>query len=439
MKIINILGAVIFMTAGLFAQAPQKMSYQAVIRNGANALVQSQTVGMQISILQGSASGTAVYVETHSATTNANGLVSIEIGGGIVTTGSFAVIDWANGPFFIKTETDPAGGTNYTISGTTQLLSVPYAMYAGSSGSSIPGPQGPAGPAGATGPQGTAGNDGAPGPQGPIGLTGPAGPQGATGTNGTNGTDGKTVLNGASNPTALDGNHGDFYINTVTNTIFGPKAAGAWPATGVSLVGPQGATGATGATGPQGPTGQTGATGATGPQGPAGIGGFTHYIGEQFGGGVIFHLWKDALGVEHGLIVDKTDLSTAQVWSNIDQIGIGTPAQSSWDGLSNSNAIVGQSGHTSSAAAMCLVSTNGGQSDWYLPSIDELTLLSHNRFNVNKTLLTIGGATVLPATALYWSSSELNSATAWFFIFGLGIGDNFDKFNLLQVRAVRAF
>ena len=143
-----------------FAQAPQKMSYQAVIRDATNALVANQTVGMQVSILQGSASGTAVYVETHNATTNINGLVSIEIGGGTLVSGSFSTINWGNGPFFIKTETDPAGGTNYTITGTTQLLSVPYAMYAASSGSSIPGPQGPAGPQG---------NDGAIGPQGPAG------------------------------------------------------------------------------------------------------------------------------------------------------------------------------------------------------------------------------------------------------------------------------
>jgi hypothetical protein len=141
--------------------------------------VQSQSVGMQISILQGSITGTAVYVETHSAATNSNGLVSIEIGGGAVTSGSFATIDWANGPFFVKTETDLAGGTNYTITGTSQLLSVPYAMYAAASGSSIPGPAGPQGP------QGPAGNDGAPGPQGPAGndgATGPQGPQGPAGT-----------------------------------------------------------------------------------------------------------------------------------------------------------------------------------------------------------------------------------------------------------------
>ena len=120
----------IIITTSAFAQAPEMMSYQAVIRDGSNALVASSSVGMQISILQGSSSGTAVYVETQTPTSNANGLVSVEIGGGIVVSGTFASIDWANGPYFIKTETDPTGGTSYTITGTSQLLSVPYALHA---------------------------------------------------------------------------------------------------------------------------------------------------------------------------------------------------------------------------------------------------------------------------------------------------------------------
>ncbi|MGI6411769.1 MAG: fibrobacter succinogenes major paralogous domain-containing protein [Bacteroidales bacterium] len=120
----------VFLTATLWAQSPEKMSYQAVIRNSSEALVTNTTVGMQISILQGSASGTAVYVETQSPTTNANGLISIKIGDGTVQSGDFTNIGWANGPYFIKTETDPAGGTDYTITGTSQLLSVPYALHA---------------------------------------------------------------------------------------------------------------------------------------------------------------------------------------------------------------------------------------------------------------------------------------------------------------------
>jgi hypothetical protein len=138
--------------------------------------------------------------------------------------------------------------------------------------------------------------------------------------------------------------------------------------------------------------------------------------------------------------VGETDLSTSQAWSNINQTLIGRAAQSSWDGLNNSNAIVGQAGHTNSAAALCLNSTNGGQNDWYLPSIDELSLLWHNRFNVNKSLSTIGGATVLPNSASYWSSTELDFNFAWFFGFPNGLTNFTGVKNLtLSVRAVRAF
>jgi hypothetical protein len=121
--------ATVLLTANVFAQSPEKMSYQAVIRNSSNQLVTNQSVGMQISILQGSPNGTAVYEETQTPTTNTNGLVSLEIGTGTVVSGDFSTIDWANGPFFIKTETDPNGGTNYSITGTSQLLSVPYALH----------------------------------------------------------------------------------------------------------------------------------------------------------------------------------------------------------------------------------------------------------------------------------------------------------------------
>jgi uncharacterized protein (TIGR02145 family) len=113
-----------------FGQSPEKISYQAVIRDASDNLITDTQIGMQISILQGSASGTAVYVETQKPTTNANGLVSLEIGTGTVESGDFTTIDWANGPYFIKTETDPAGGTSYSITGTSQLLSVPYALHA---------------------------------------------------------------------------------------------------------------------------------------------------------------------------------------------------------------------------------------------------------------------------------------------------------------------
>ncbi len=122
---------------GLFiaqAQAPEKMSYQAVMRNGSGQLLINQSIAVKVSILQGSPAGTLVYSERLTGNTNANGLISMEIGTGTILSGVFSAIDWPTGSYYLKTETDPAGGTNYTIAGTSQLLSVPYAMYAKSAG-----------------------------------------------------------------------------------------------------------------------------------------------------------------------------------------------------------------------------------------------------------------------------------------------------------------
>lgn len=116
------------------SQAPEKMSYQAVMRNGSGQLLVNQAIAVRVSILQGSPAGAAVYSERLTGNTNANGLISLEIGTGTVLTGTFATIDWPAGSYYLKTETDPAGGTSYTIVGTSQLLSVPYAMYAKSAG-----------------------------------------------------------------------------------------------------------------------------------------------------------------------------------------------------------------------------------------------------------------------------------------------------------------
>jgi hypothetical protein len=127
-KLYTILAAVL-VTASIFSQSPEKMSYQAVVRDSGDNLVTSQVVGMRISILQTTPMGTAVYIETQTPTTNVNGLLSLEIGTGS-TSDDFSAIDWSAGPYFIKTETDPTGDTTYTITGTSQLLSVPYALHA---------------------------------------------------------------------------------------------------------------------------------------------------------------------------------------------------------------------------------------------------------------------------------------------------------------------
>ena len=138
MKKLSIIVATLFLTISLFSQSPQKISYQAIVRNASGKLVQNSSIGIRISILQGSASGTVVYSETHNASTNANGLVSVEIGGG-TSTGNFSDVNWATGTFFLKTETDPAGSTNYSITGVSQLLSVPYSLYSQVAGNGFSG------------------------------------------------------------------------------------------------------------------------------------------------------------------------------------------------------------------------------------------------------------------------------------------------------------
>lgn len=124
------LAILFFICLSTYAQAPNAISYQAVVRDGSNELVASTTVGLQISILQGTTSGASVYTETHSIATNVNGLFSVEIAQGNLINGDFNAIDWSNGPYYILTEIDPQGGSNYSITGTSQLLSVPYAIYA---------------------------------------------------------------------------------------------------------------------------------------------------------------------------------------------------------------------------------------------------------------------------------------------------------------------
>jgi hypothetical protein len=217
-----------------FAQAPQKMSYQAVVRNAANTLIANTAVGVKISVLQTTASGTVVYSERHTPTTNANGLATFEIGGGTVLSGTFASINWSNSPYFIKTETDPTGGTSYSISGTSQLASVPYALFAA--------------------------NGGTPGPQGIQGVPGATGTAGANGKNTLILT--TTEPAGANCPTG--GTRQQYGLDANGNNILEPAEIN----TALTKYVCNGLAGATGATGAQGPPGTaTNAWGLTGTTG----------------------------------------------------------------------------------------------------------------------------------------------------------------------------
>ena len=128
MKKIYTLFVALIITGSLMAQAPQSFNYQAVLRDAGGHIIVNTQVGMKISILQGSIDGTTVCIEEFTPTTNDFGLVTLAIGS--MNTIDFAAIDWSAGPCFVKVELDPAGGTSYTEMGTSQLLSVPYALYA---------------------------------------------------------------------------------------------------------------------------------------------------------------------------------------------------------------------------------------------------------------------------------------------------------------------
>jgi hypothetical protein len=232
------------------AQAPTQMKYQGVARNAAGAPIANGTITVKFDIHSGSATGPVVYTETHAGvTTNQFGLFNISIGS--ITPLSSSL--FGTGTEFMEVSVD--FGSGLTSLGTSQLLSVPYAMYAETSGTA-----GPAGPAGPQGPAGPSGLDGATGPQGPAGPAGPSGLDGATGAQGPQGVAGPSGLDGATGAQGPPGAQGP-------QGIAGP--AGANGATGAT--GPAGANGATGATGPAGANGATGATGAAGPQGAQGI------------------------------------------------------------------------------------------------------------------------------------------------------------------------
>jgi hypothetical protein len=299
---------ILLQSAIALAQAPQKMAYQSVVRNANNQIVANQNVGVKISIVEGSITGTIVYAETHTTTTNINGLFTLEAGGGTPTTGTFATINWANGSHYIKSEIDITGGTNYALSGTMELLSVPYALYAKTAGT----------------------------------------------------TSGNTA-------------------------------------------------------------------------------GFTHYVGELFGGGIVVSVWKKN-GEEHGLIASLTNLSTGIQWTTpaFQSTLIGPTAQNYNDGLANTNAIVAQAGAgTSYAAGLCKAYNAGGYADWYLPAINELRQCYISLPIINEILGDING---FPNSG-HCSSTEYNINKIWGkdFNFPNDFNSSSKSSSLLLVRAVRRF
>ena len=438
--------ALLLTATTLYAQTPQKFSYQGVIRNAEGEIIDNKIIRNRISILQGSIDGTSIYVETHTPMTNENGLFTIEIGGGTVEFGSFTDIDWASGPFFIKTETDPTGGSDYTISGTNQLLSVPYALYAETAGNSEEGPQGPEGP---EGPEGRsayqvwldAGNTGTE-EDFLNSFIGPAGPEGGEGADGISayqiwldagntGTE-ADFLNSLAGPEGPEGPQG----------IEGKSAYQVWLDAGNTgteadfIMTLNGADGAIGKSAYQiwlesGNSG-TEADFIASLEGPAGPEGSLpqRTIGEVYGGGIVFYVYDNG---QHGLIVSTVDVSAGALWS---EDNVNTRAKGSGVGAGFMNttiliAVTQPSNSDDFAAALCneyWVTLSGvNYRDWYLPSKHELDLLYQQK--------TIIGS----PTGSYWSSTESTDVQAWKQIFDDGNQVSSSKDASNKVRAIRKF
>jgi hypothetical protein len=224
-----LLGAIaLFCSATVLqAQIPQAFNYQAIARSSLGNPIANQLLGLRFTLMQNNQSGPVKYIETHVVNTNQFGLFTVSIGLGSVVFGQFDTINWTSGNYWLKVEMDVNYPSTYTIMGTDQLLTVPFAMYAASSGSGgLAGPTGPTGLPGQTGLTGVTGPTGLPGQNGLAGVTGPTGqdglagvtgPTGQTGLAGVTGPTGQTGLQGVTGPTGPLGTAGGDLNGTYPN------------------------------------------------------------------------------------------------------------------------------------------------------------------------------------------------------------------------------
>jgi Protein of unknown function (DUF1566) len=376
-RVFTILVAVL-LTASMFAQSPEMMSYQAVIRNSSSQLMCNQTIGMQISILQGSSSGTAVYVETHTTSTNDNGLVSIEIGNGSVVSGDFSTINWSNGLFFIKTETAiQVPLTTYTITSTTQLLSVPFAFHSNSA-DTITGTISESDPV-YSGSQAVN-----------ITVTDITNLGNLSGVN----TGDQDISGIATNATAIANN-----TQAIQDTAAQIRAD-------ITSV-------------------------ATYTVGDFAHGGIVFWVDETGQHGLVCAKDDQSAGIRwYAGTYGSTQANGDGCYSGKDNTAI----------IIASQVAIGDDG-TTYAARICneLQVTEGGKTygDWYLPSKEELTLMYTNRATINGTASSNGGFSFAMDT--YWSSTEASPNVALYYDFFAGYSNTDPKQNSHRIRAVRAF
>lgn len=393
MKKIYTFFTTLFIVGSLIAQAPQSFKYQAVARDASGNIVADQAVGMQISILQGSISGTAIYIETFTPTTNGFGLINLNIGTGTVVSGDFATIDWSGDTYFVKVGMLIAGGTSYEDFGTSQLLSVPYALHAKTAANTFSGNY----------------NDLSDAPTNLSKFTNDAGYL----TSFTE-TDPVYSTSEAANIAATDItnlgnlsglNTGDQDLSTLaTKTALGDSSAQL--RSEIPLV-------------------------------------TSYSVGDFAQGGIVF--WVDETG-KNGLVCAKSDqnLSSGERWHAGTPIYTLAKGNGCYAGELNTAFIIciqGKGDNRNYAARVCneLQITENGKTygDWYLPAKLELSLMYQNRGPINAAATANGGSAFAYTT--YWSSSEGTDKYAWGQNFYNGDPIYATKETYYKLRAIRAF
>ena len=427
-KIFTFLAAIIVATS-VFAQSPEKLSYQAVLRNASRQLVVSQRVGMQISILQGSVDGAAVYIETQIDTTSVSGMVTIEIGTG-VTSDDFSAINWSNGPYFVKIETDPNGGTDYTMTGVSQLMSVPYAFHAKSA----------------------------------VAVTGSITESQISDLQNylTTETDPTfTTWDRSTGISITESQVSDLqtYLTAETDPVYAASQASNVSATDITNLGNLSGTN----TGDQDLsslatranvlelnnitpfTPNADYEPATMRYVDDAIDAATsgHYVGEIYGGGIVFFVTPDGT---HGLIASLDDLDggSGVQWGPLATV-VGSVSMT--DGEANTPAIVATSPGAGTAAVLCDDYAGGGYGDWYLPSNREMYLLASHDVLIDYILDNDGDSNTngfiqeyfTPAGGIYWSSTEWGGDNVFVYRFYQGRNDVSTKDDSRKVRAIRSF
>jgi len=408
MKKIITLVAILLTTLSMYAQSPDKMSYQAVIRDAASELLTNQMVGVKISILQTTTTGTAVYEESQNKNTNTNGLLTLEIGAGTVISGDMATIDWSNDDFFIKTEIDPTGGTNYSIVGTSQILSVPYSFLSKTAINVV------------NDMVDDADND--PTNEYNTGVVLNGTNLEITDTGGTQTADLSPLQDGVDDADNDPTNE----LQALSEVLVQGNDAGAAQLKNVSD-----------------PTDVQDATTKAYVDDlisaleariealePAEIGDFRD-------GGVVF--WLDPADPYHGLVCAIEDQSSNKRWYNGSFITTTATGTAIGTGKANTILIIAFQGpeETDYAAGLAASYTGGGYTDWFLPSREELKRMRANRVVINTTAMANGGSSF--SNGRYWSSTESTTNTAWRLDFLNNVGFSNNKDHTYDVRAVRSF